>query len=569
MNPLSKLSSSSNPELGKSRQAAAVATAAALVVLPALAILGGDAFQKFIDFGAGVLALLCLSGAVVWGLIASDRLFLSPRDRLISQAIHRTTAVGSLVFLLLHISIKVFLGKVALIGALIPFSLGVTGTGALIGLGSFAALMMVVAALTGAARSVFVPTPRYAGRWRAIHMVAYPAWCAGLVHGLFAGRPAASWVTWLYGLTMLGVAAALSLRLLPAPTKRRVADVILAITGGSGSAPPMANEESARRNLVSSPLPGSGGLLPGSGGIPSQRAARDRQETASAREAAFSTQSMGSVSGSGRGTPRIAAPNPPLYEATRAPVDPTADTFIASRADVLPGLGPDPLQDTGTNLSAGYRAVSGQGQDSRGMTAPMPATGPLGGPPSGEIPLAERIPMTEELPIITDDPLGKGGSWPTPSPPQPAQAFVTPPAAPAYDTGTVPAYGSGGVPAYDTGQTPQYDAGAGVGAYDTGAIPAYDPNTAAYGQNASPPYGAGPAPAYDTGAVPTYGSGPVPPYDTGAVPAYDGQAYQAQTPAPQAPPASPAPSVGAEPPLGPLYQPRGGEPWNASAGDRP
>ncbi|MDW6057778.1 hypothetical protein SAZ11_06610 [Streptomyces sp. FXJ1.4098] len=47
------------------------------------------AFTKtwaFLDFGAGVLALVSLSSAVLWGLAATDRLILHSKHRLLARA---------------------------------------------------------------------------------------------------------------------------------------------------------------------------------------------------------------------------------------------------------------------------------------------------------------------------------------------------------------------------------------------------------------------------------------------------------------------------------------------------
>ncbi|MFD0429086.1 hypothetical protein ACFQ60_18750 [Streptomyces zhihengii] len=194
---------------------------------------------------------MSLTASVAWGLLATDRLLLSPRHRLLAQGIHRTTAVASLGFLLLHATVKVSLGHVSLIGALIPFGLGVTGTSALIGFGSLAGFLMVVAATTGALRSALAGNIRVAGRWRPLHMLAYPAWCFALVHGLYAGRPAATWVTTMYCLALAGVATAVSVRMLPRHLQRRVAGTIVSLTGG-GAQPPAA-EEQAQRDLRVSP----------------------------------------------------------------------------------------------------------------------------------------------------------------------------------------------------------------------------------------------------------------------------------------------------------------------------
>ncbi|QXE39382.1 hypothetical protein KQY30_24320 [Streptomyces sp. GMY02] len=520
-----------------SRQVQGGLTVAALVLVPLLAVAGGDAFRAALDFTTGVLSLLSLTAAVAWGLMATDRLLLSPRHRLLAQGVHRATAIASLGFLLLHVTVKVALGHVALLGALVPFGLGLSGTNGLIGFGSLAGLLMIVAATTGAMRSAFAVPGRFAGRWRAMHMVAYPAWCFALVHGLYTGRPAATWVVTMYCLALLAVAGAVSLRLLPQPLKRRIADRILVLTGGVGEAP---EPEQIRRDLVSDPLPGAMG-------IPQQRDYRQR----SLQESAVPAQPAGPALGRPRTPPRLAAPAPPLYEATRSMAEPFAppaappspDPFAVTSSDPFAATGPLPDSGTGTGISAGYRAVSLGGE----TTARIPA---------GEIPLAERVPMTEELPIV-EDPQSRPGSWPAPSPPPPAQAFA-PPASTPYDTGEVPSYGPGGASPHDTGANPSYPAG-GTPSYDTGATPGATP---VYGPDAPSPYDTGALPTYDTGSMPAYGAGPLPPYDTGSVPAYG-------TPAPDGTVSPPPPSSDPAASTGPLYPPPAGEPWHAPAGDRP
>ncbi|MFI6639765.1 hypothetical protein [Streptomyces sp. NPDC050504] len=190
------------------------------------------ALSAALDFTAGVLALVCLTASVVWGLLATDRLLLSSRQRLVAQAVHRAAATASLGFLLLHAAVKIALDHVSPLGALVPFGLGFDGTRGLIGLGSLAALLMFGTAATGALRGAFTASGRgqapgrapgrLAAHWRSLHALAYPAWCAALLHGLYAGRPAAPWVVALYGLALCTVVGALSLRLLPPPAKERV-----------------------------------------------------------------------------------------------------------------------------------------------------------------------------------------------------------------------------------------------------------------------------------------------------------------------------------------------------------
>ncbi|MCC3776197.1 hypothetical protein K6I33_000512, partial [Streptomyces sp. UNOB3_S3] len=147
--------------------------------------------HRFLDEAGGVLALVSLTATVVWGLVAADRLALGPRGRLLAQAVHRALAVGALGFLLVHVGVKVAEAHASATAALIPFASGVGGRAGLIGLGSLAGYLLVLAAATGALRSAFAGRGRAAHRWRILHASAYGAWCAALLHGLNAGREAA------------------------------------------------------------------------------------------------------------------------------------------------------------------------------------------------------------------------------------------------------------------------------------------------------------------------------------------------------------------------------------------
>ncbi|QDQ16314.1 hypothetical protein FH965_13815 [Streptomyces spectabilis] len=235
-------------------------TTAALLLIPLLVAAGGDAFRAALDYTTGVLSLVALTASVAWGLVASDRLFLRSRQRLLAQAVHRATAVASVGFLLLHGTVKLALDHVSVVGALIPFGLGVTGGDGLIGLGSLAGLLMVTTSVTGALRSAFASPVQVASRWRALHMLAYPAWCAALIHGLYAGRPPKAWVVALYCLCLVAVAGAMALRTAPRPVKRKVAARILAVLESDGrGAPgrPRRRSREAVRDTGTDPLPGT------------------------------------------------------------------------------------------------------------------------------------------------------------------------------------------------------------------------------------------------------------------------------------------------------------------------
>lgn len=410
MTPHRKIRSSPAEKAGLSKPVQGGLYAAAMLLLPLLAIGGSDGFREFLDFGTGVLSLVSLTASVAWAIVATDRLLLTPRQRLLAQAIHRATAVASLGFLLLHGTVKVSLGHVELLGALIPFGLGVTGSAGLIGFGSLAGLLMVVAASTGALRSTLAGRSGIASRWRPLHMLAYPAWCAALIHGLYAGRPAAGWVVTLYCLALLGVAAAVTVRLLPTPLRQRLTEHVLALVGpgpdGAAATIRVRGRGRSRRDPSTAPLPGATGVSAyDMGEAPRQHP----YEPETRREPPLSRESHG------RG----------------------------------PGTGPGP----GAGLSAGYRAVSLAGSPiglDPGGTGPGGADATGAGEPTQDIPFAERVPMTEELPVVTEEPTVRPGYWPTPSPPPPApspasRAYVPPePESPSYGTAeqtpTPPAY---------------------------------------------------------------------------------------------------------------------------------
>lgn len=195
---------------------------AALVVTVSVALPSG-AFHRtteFLDFGAGVLALVCLTSTVLWGLAATDRLVLRSGHRLLAQGVHRGLAVAGIGFLALHIWVKVSLGRTSASAAAVAFS--DDHQPVLVGLGTVAGYGLVAVAVSGAVRAQFAA--RGVTRWwRALHMCAYPAWGAAVVHGLKAGREASALVNVAYALCLLGVALALATRLLPRAERPRAA----------------------------------------------------------------------------------------------------------------------------------------------------------------------------------------------------------------------------------------------------------------------------------------------------------------------------------------------------------
>ncbi|WP_328550464.1 MULTISPECIES: ferric reductase-like transmembrane domain-containing protein [unclassified Streptomyces] len=394
----------SNTSLPKpGRSAYGVASAVVLLLIPVVVILGGDWLQQFLNFGAGVLSLVCLTCSVIWGLVAQDRLVLNIRQRIVAQGIHRVTAVASIAFLFIHIGVKLALDHADWVAALLPFGWLFSGTGGanpgsatLIGMGSLAAYLMIFVGITGALRNQFASPAPIAARWRAMHMLAYPAWCAALLHGLFAGRPAKTFFMVSYELCVVAVAAALALRAAPRPFKRKVADR-LAMTLGSEPGSIRAEELEASRARVaegSSALPG----------YENRRAPRQ------------SVTDTGSI-------PTAA----PSYDAP------------ASRT-----MSPEPSN----GFAAAYRAVTPQQRGQQPYAADQTA----------RMDMPMDMQSTEAIPRM-DGGGSTSGSWPVPLPPPVGEA---PPSAydPMQDTGyNIPAYDNSGTAAYrnsdvyDTGET--------------------------------------------------------------------------------------------------------------------
>ncbi|GGR78949.1 hypothetical protein GCM10010169_23940 [Micromonospora fulviviridis] len=163
----------------------------------------------FTEFFAGVVALVSLSLTVMLGLLATDRLVLLIRHRVLLQSAHRATGVLGVAGLVFHVITKISTGRAAPTDAVVPF-LG--GRGLYVGLGTVAALLMVGVFWTGIVRVRFAGVgPKWF--WRALHSMAYVSWPFALLHGLNAGRAAKTWVVLSYLACVLLVVVALLVRL--------------------------------------------------------------------------------------------------------------------------------------------------------------------------------------------------------------------------------------------------------------------------------------------------------------------------------------------------------------------
>jgi hypothetical protein len=171
------------------------------------------AVLHFLLFYAGVFALIGLTAAVGAGLLAADRIIMTPNRRIIAQAVHRAVSFGAVGFLIIHIVTEIIAGRSHPIDAVVPF-LG-ERRALYLGLGTLASDLFLLVLVTGIMRGRFA-TLRPTWMWRALHAVAYLAWPLGILHGLLDGRTAKPYVDWSYGACVAAVGLALIVRLVVA-----------------------------------------------------------------------------------------------------------------------------------------------------------------------------------------------------------------------------------------------------------------------------------------------------------------------------------------------------------------
>ncbi|MEV1246894.1 hypothetical protein ACIBO2_01570 [Nonomuraea sp. NPDC050022] len=161
----------------------------------------------FLEFYAGVFALVLLSATVGLGLLTTERVFLSPSNRVRAQLAHRATAMIGMAYLVTHITLMVSLGHAPLAATVVPIA------GIYVGFGAVAFDMMVIIVVSGMVRGRFAVTAK-PWIWRTLHATAYLSWPVAIMHGLTAGRPPAPWVAWSYIACLAAVGGALLVRVL-------------------------------------------------------------------------------------------------------------------------------------------------------------------------------------------------------------------------------------------------------------------------------------------------------------------------------------------------------------------
>src|SRR5215471_19724457 len=76
------------------------------------------ATQHFMLYYAGVFALIGLTASVGVGLVATDRIIMTPGHRVMAQPVHRAVSFGALAFLVIHIVTEILAQRAHAIDAL-------------------------------------------------------------------------------------------------------------------------------------------------------------------------------------------------------------------------------------------------------------------------------------------------------------------------------------------------------------------------------------------------------------------------------------------------------------------
>jgi hypothetical protein len=148
-----------------------------------------------LDFYIGVITLVALSLTVMAGLVSTDRIVLRIGHRVLVQSVHRATAIVAVVGLGVHIAVKVLEAHAAVGDVFVPFYS--QGRSLYIGFGTVAAYLLLFSYWAGLSRTRFIGRVR-PWIWRLVHSLAYLCWPVAMLHGLNAGRQAATWVVVSY-----------------------------------------------------------------------------------------------------------------------------------------------------------------------------------------------------------------------------------------------------------------------------------------------------------------------------------------------------------------------------------
>ena len=531
-----------------------VSAAAIVVLVSVLALTKAGhvidaATQHFMLYYAGVLALVGLTGSVLLGLVATDRIVMTPGHRVMAQAVHRALSFGTLAFLIIHIVTEILAQRSHVIDGVVPF-LSPYRT-FYIGLGTIASDLILLLVVTSVLRKRFTADGN-AWRWRAIHYSSYVAFVFAVLHGLLGGRAAKPYVDWSYGFAIAVTALGLAVRFLAISLrpKESLSSAPSVDRAGPASSAPM---RVAALAMAQAQLGGGAQVRPaglGAGGFGAGGASDTGSWTATALPATGRSPASGPFPALGPAPVHWSDPayvGPPLtpdaYGAAPGAYGPRPDAY--GDLGLMP-LGAPPWGDDAQN---GMRARPYVNVEQPRPALASPARQPryepgYDGPPRfegaprghGDVPQDElssypygpRGHQARPLSPYPEDypgrraPDGPTAPWPGPMEPAPPRAAIPAPPRPG-DRGSGPQLqlGSGPRPRPDTGPMPRADTGP-MPRADTGPMPRADTGPRPRpGTGPMPRAGTGPMPRVESGPSPRPGTGPMPRVDTGPMPRPD------------------------------------------------
>jgi hypothetical protein len=498
-----------------------VATVAtAIVVLVAVLVMTKTgrnidaATQRFMLYYAGVLALVGLTGSVLLGLVATDRIVMTPGHRVMAQAVHRAFSFGTLAFLVIHIVTEILAQRSHVIDAVVPF-LSPYRT-FYIGLGTIASDLIVLLVVTSILRKRFTAHGK-AWRWRAIHYTSYVAFVFAVLHGLLGGRTAKPYVDWSYGFAIAVIALGLAVRFLAIslrPKESLPSSPSADRPRPAGSSSLHAAAMSMAQAQLGSTIGGTVQVLPAGLNGPG------------------ATDSWAAVPVPGRSP--ASGPLPALGP---------APAYAGPPSNAYPDLGFVPLgaPPYGSGGPAGMRGRPYVSGDQPRSALAGPARQPLYEPGYDGPPRFEGAPRGHgDIPQdeLSSYPYGPGGGRPQVASPYPedyadhlgpgthaTRSALTEPTRPRAALPAPPRSGdrsSGPIPQLRTGSMAQSGSGP-LPRADTGPLPRAGQgpprrNGMGPGTGPLPRAGTGPMPRADSGPMPRPGTGPMPRFDTGPMP---------------------------------------------------
>ena len=480
------------------------------------------ATQHFMLYYAGVFALIGLTASVGVGLVATDRVVMTPGHRVMAQAVHRAVSFGALAFLVIHIVTEILAQRSHVIDAFIPF-LSPYRT-FYIGLGTIASDLILLIVVSSIIRKRFTAHGK-AWRWRAIHYSSYLAFVFGVLHGLLGGRAAKPYVDWSYGFAIALTALALVVRFLAISLRSK--EKVSAPPGADRAASGLGYSRtsplrSAALSMAQAQLGGTIQMLPAGAGaqaadlaLPGSQAWAALPPAPDWRTASGPLPALSAAPGYAA-DPAFLPLGAPVYGETRTagtwgypyPAAPGRQPLYEPEYDGPPRFEGAPRKHMPQDDPSSHPYAAQHHQPSRGDggTGRMPrlsppprrGSGPMPRLDTGPMPRANTGPMprlgTGPMPRIDTGPMPRLGSGP----------------APRADSGPMPRPGTGPGPRADSGPMPRLVAGP-TPRPDTGPMPRIDTGP-------MPRLGTGPAPRADSGPMPRLGTGPTPRIDTGPMP---------------------------------------------------